>query len=224
MRAVIYERREIENGSLLLKTLGESGKIKNFKIPGILKSKTRNSYFLAPATLWEFTLAGNDREVVTPKEYSLVHAPYDFNTGYRELTRIRELLNPLAGLKPGLEIAPLFDDIVQTLYDWHCGDEVLENVLINRFYLGFLRHMGLLHYLPECVHCGAVLGETAQYHLFSGSICTTCLRRQIYRENEFLPNRWIRDCLENPPANGIFSREQESAFRQKILNFLKIST
>lgn len=222
MRAVIYERKEIENGSLLLKALAETGKTGNFKIPGILKSKTRNSYFMAPATLWDFTLCGNNREVVTPKEYNLIHSPYDFNTGYRELTRLSEVIKPLARLKPELEMPALFNDITGTLYDWVCGDEIKENILINRFYLKFLEHMGLLHHSMRCVHCGSPLTEADHYHLFSGSICAVCLREQMYREGEFIPNAWLNNGLAGISTHG--TKEEEAGYRGKILNFLKIST
>jgi recombinational DNA repair protein (RecF pathway) len=140
MRAVIYRRSEVENGSLLLNVFTETGKTKKLKIPGILKSKTRNAFFLAPATLWEFTFIGNDKEIVTPKEFSLIHSPYDFNTGYKALVCIGEILKPLTCLRPDLEITPLFDDLSDILFRWKCGDKTTENFLTNEFYLKFLNY------------------------------------------------------------------------------------
>jgi DNA repair protein RecO len=223
MLAVVYERSGAENGSLLLKVFTANGKVKKLKIPGILKSKTRNAYFLAPATLWDFTISGNERETITPKEYSLVHSPYDFNTSYRELTSIGEMIKPLNCLKPELEAVDLFNDLTETLYNWKCGDEALENIYINQFYFKFLLRMGLLHHSPQCIHCGKNLSEHDRYHLFSGSICEECLKGQAYRENELIPNRWVGDGISGVSASEKYEKKQEIEFRQKILIYLKNS-
>ncbi|MDH4263887.1 MAG: hypothetical protein OEV78_12675 [Spirochaetia bacterium] len=223
MHAVIYERNEVENGTLLLKVFTQFGKIKKLKIPGILKSKTRNAYFLAPATLWEFTISGNEREVVTPKEYTLIHSPYSFESSYKELASIGEVLKPMNYLKPDLEIIPLFNDLSKILYNWKCGDKLKEITLSNQFYLKFLFRMGLLNFSLQCVHCGKILSDQARYHLFSGSICNDCIKEQIYRENEFIPNLWINNGINEISNNGIFTEENEMDYRKRIIHYLKSS-
>ena len=223
MRAIVYRRSEAENGSLLLNVITQNGKTKKLKIPGILKSKTRNGYFLAPATIWEFTIAGNDRETVTPKEYNLIHSPFDFSASYEELARLGELLKPLIFLRPDLELVSLYQCLTETLYQWNGDDKTNSSILTSQFYLFFLKCMGLLHYSSQCIHCDCVLQNFDRYHLYSGSICANCLKKQVYHEDELVPNLWFGHYLGKINDKPDFEPGQEKFIRQKILSYLKTS-
>lgn len=224
MNAIILERREIQNASLLLKTLTDSGKLARFKIPGILKSKNRNAYYLAPATLWDFTVMGNPKEIMTPKEFSLLHSPFGFDVNYNDLLSLSELLKPLVYLKPDLDAEKLYGHLIQTLRQWQCGLKELENALLNGLYVMFLEDMGLLHFSTFCIHCGAPPAKNDSYHLYSGSTCPQCLKSQAFHQNELLPNDWIGKFLKPQTTDGSFDDPQISTeYRSRILHFLKHS-
>ena len=223
MKAIIINRHQVPNASLLLSVLTESGKIEKLKIPGIFKSRNRNSFFLAPATVWSFTISGNYREIMTPREFCLDFTPFDYNSNYRDLSVIGELLKPLAHMKPDMENEALYQDMAQTLSDWICGNSSREEFLLNRFYLLFLKHMGLLHHSVNCVYCGKAMSDTDKYHLFSGSICTTCLQQQACKKDELIPNLWLTHFMENAVNIALNDIESAKLYRKNILMYLACS-
>lgn len=222
MDAVIYKRTVIENGSLLLSVFTQDGKTRKLKIPGILKSKTRNAYFLTPATIWSFTLTGNEHEIMIPKEYTLLHSPYEFNAPYSDLVDLGEFIKPLFYIKPDLEIIPMFRDLSVALHKWTITGKENRPTLTNQFYLNYLHHMGLLNHSLKCVHCDTLLKESDSYHLFSGSICKSCLKDQSYKLEELIPNFWITQNLAGLPCGEEIARS-ETDFRNRILMYIKLS-
>ncbi len=189
MNAVVLTRKELPEASLLVDVLTEEGYRIKLKIPGILKSKKRNAFFLAPLTLWDFTLLGSRRDIIIPREYSLITAPFDFHVSYRELSLLADLGVPMKYVRPEICLPDLYFELASAIKAW--ANPGSRDHILNRFYLRFLDAMGLLHFSSHCSQCQTELGPEDRYLISSGSICADCLKRQSFSAMEILPNAWV---------------------------------
>ena len=221
MERIILARRKLSEDSLILQTLNPAGLIEKYKIPGILKSKKRNSFFMTPATLWDFTIAGNPREIMTPKEYTLITAPYTTDVSYHELEMLSELIKPL--LVMGVLSYPpeSFLLLKKTLQAWKKLETPERELQLNRYYLDFLDLLGLLHYSESCIECQAVLRRDSLYLLAAGSLCSRCAGSLQYSKAESLPQEWVQDSLQGKASHP---ESMAQPRREKMLQFLKTMT
>lgn len=176
---------------------------------------------MTAATIWDFTIAGNPREIMTPKEYTLITAPYTSDVTYQELEMLSELLKPLLVMDVFNYPPESFHLLKKTLQAWNKLNTSEKEARLNHYYLHFLDLLGLLHYSKNCIECGIELKEESLYLLDAGSLCSTCARSSIYSQKESLSQKWMQDSLQDQNS---FSDEPGKPKREKILHYLKEMT
>lgn len=225
MKAVVILRKEVPEASLLIDVFSEEGRRQRLKIPGILKSKKRNAFYMAPLTIWDFTIVGNPRNIMTPKEYTLVTAPFDFDVAYDTLLQLAKLALPLRYLREELALPELYDELEAAVSAWR---PALAPQILNRFYLRFMEAMGLLHYSAVCSQCGTSLSANADYYLSAGSICHDCLKAAHYSPREIVANSWVGRYLNADYCEGISAAPETASdakagaeCREKIMAYIE---
>lgn len=222
MLNILYFRKEITGGTLMVGGLDENGNPGKYKFPGILKSKKRSSLFLVPGTIWDFTVTGNTKEFIVPREFTLHLAPFDAETPYQELLPLGFLIKPLVSLKVSEANQPLFQKLYQVLSIWQDSTAIQKEHILNRFYLRFLNSMGLLHYSENCLDCGDSVDPQTPYLLDEGSLCSQCIKKVPVYPELTLPGPWV-NVHYNSYQNSYTKIPESKTYRENILKFLTLN-
>lgn len=143
-QAIILQRRPITDDSLLLEVLCEDGKIESFRLPGILKSRKRSAFHLAPGCVCRIRYHAQAARALVPREIETIFSPFADNQEYFRLSTVAELLKLSSLLEPGKDAAVFFRLLYAFLET--IPDEVgSAEQHADRFYWEFLKLMGLAH-------------------------------------------------------------------------------
>ncbi|MDH5720186.1 MAG: DNA repair protein RecO C-terminal domain-containing protein [Spirochaetia bacterium] len=225
MKIIIYNKKTAGDYDLFLKTINDEGYKHNFRIPGILKSKKRSAYHMCAGSIWSFTISGNMKSVMTPKEINMIYSPFSSNVSYDELMRFSALLKPLEQMMQGDAYPAIFKALEAIIRLWPKLNENGKESAINYFYVFFLKEMGLLNAHTSCVNCGCTMSTKDLYLLSEGSLCHSCVNSENIYKDHILPLEWIllyvnqnfEDTLRDEEN---FSKSENQLCREKILNFL----
>lgn len=207
-RAIIVKKKVAPGESLYLDCLLDSGDLRSFKIPGILKSATRSSFHYEPGAVHEiiFTAKGNER--VIPRSIELQFSPYEDTQDYQRMHAVAEIVRLADYLKSGPECAEFFtilSDSLAALPDAGAS----ASVCLDLCYWNLMVALGLAAHLGD-----EELENTVAYDLESGP-----LTAQEYAERPraafLLPGEWLRG-LYGTPADSKVS----AAGRETIRKFL----
>ncbi len=192
MYAIVLKRQKTIGDSLLLHTLTEAGQLQTFKLPGILKSKKRSSFYFIAATIWNFTTSQSERDILIPKESNLLVAPVDENASYSELNMLASLLKPTSILRPGASPnKAIYDKLFRIISLWPAFDENGRTELINHFYLFFIYSLGSLQISTNCSSCGVELQKQDVYLPTEGALCQNCYSKLFSTRYEYIPWGWV---------------------------------
>ena len=175
MKFIILRKIKFKETDLQLYCLNEDGNIIQIYFPGILKSTKRNSYFLQPGCIWDFTLSRiKPLNNNIPTEYQLITSPFDEKISYKKLDQLSELISPTRFLVQGdshLDIFPILEKILKV---WQELDANESQWLINSFYIFILKNMGLFSEGQICNNCEKTITKDDFYILNEGNLCRNC--------------------------------------------------
>ena len=184
-RAIIIKKKAAPGESLYLDCLLDSGDLRSFKIPGILKSAKRSAFHYEPGAVHEVIFTAKANERVIPRSIDLQFSPYEDTQDYQRMQAVAEIVRLADYLKPGPESAEFFTilcDSLAALPD--AGDA--PSVCLDLCYYNLLVALGLAANLGD-----EELENTVAYDLESGP-----LTAQEYAERPraafLLPAEWLR--------------------------------
>lgn len=222
MKVILFDRKIINEDSILLKGLMADGKIYTFKIPGILKSKKRSSFYYYPGTLWDFTFNDRNKKIIIPKETNLLKSCFNETATFDELNILNEFLLPL---KFFLEEND-YHDIYQFLYIevFKQNTPIITDSLVNRFYIYWINFEGLLDSSVYCAKCSKKISYLDYVSLQSGNLCRECVN--LESDHSIIPYQWIiqynplKNFIKISDTNKIYIFDS-SELRKKIISFFK---
>lgn len=202
--AIILRRRATGDESLLLETLCETGELKTFRLPGILKSRKRSAFHYAPGALCEVLYHSQAGHAIVPRSMELVFSPFGERQEYFRLNAVAEILRVSEVLEPGEDAAGVFRLLrafIETLPD---SAEASERHA-DRFYWELLKLMGLAYDPGQ---------EYAAYDLTHGFLTAREIS-ELPDSGLRLPRWWIAG--SERPEN---ERSDSALYRETIRRFL----
>jgi recombinational DNA repair protein (RecF pathway) len=207
-RAIILKKKVAPGESLYIDCLLDSGDLRSFKIPGILKSATRSSFHYEPGAVHEVIFTAKANERVIPRSIELQFSPYEDTQDYKRMHAVAEIVRLADFLKPGPESAEFFTilcDSLAALPD--AGDT--PSVCLDLCYFNLIVALGLAANFSD-----EDLESTVAYDLETGPL-TAQEYAERPRANFLLPAEWLRG-LYGPAADTKVS----AAGRETIRKFL----
>ncbi len=163
-RAIILKKKVAPGESLYLDCLLDSGDLRSFKIPGILKSAKRSAFHYEPGAVHEVIFTAKANERVIPRSIELIFSPYEDTQDYTRLNAVAEIVRLADYLKAGPESAEFFTilcDGLAALPD--AGDA--PSVCLDLCYWNLMVALGLAANLND-----EELENTVAYDLESGPL------------------------------------------------------
>jgi len=114
-RAIIIKKKVAPGESLYIDCLLDSGDLRSFKIPGILKSATRSSFHYEPGAVHEVIFTAKANERVIPRSIELQFSPYEDTQDYQRMQAVAEIVRLADYLKSGPESAEFFTILCDSL-------------------------------------------------------------------------------------------------------------
>lgn len=203
-QAIILQRRPTSDDSLLLEVLCEDGKIESFRLPGILKSRKRSAFHLAPGCVCRIRYHAQAARAVVPRDVETIFSPFSDSQEYFRLNIVAELLKLSSVLEPGKDAAVFFR-LLHAFLETIPDDDSSAEQHADRFYWEFLKLMGLAHEAPT---------EFTAYDLAEGFLTPRAAAAQA-NSGLRLPAWWIKRLPkpENEPCTA-------ADYREKIRHFL----
>jgi len=206
-RAIILKKKVAPGESLYLDCLLDSGDLRSFKIPGILKSATRSSFHYEPGAVHEVIFTAKANERVIPRSIELQFSPYEDKQDYERMNSVAEIVRLADFLKSGPESAEFFTILCDSLAA--LPDAETPSVCLDLCYWNLLLALGLAAHPSD-----AELEQLVMYDLESGP-----LDAQEYAERPrasfLLPAEWLRGLYGEAAAAKV-----SAAGRETIRKFL----
>lgn len=224
MLVFIFSRRVVSENTLLLTGLSDNKGVLRIKLPHVLKSKKRNSFFLVPGTIWDFTFNNLNAENLIPVDQRLVASTVSTDSDYRQLALVKDLIEPLQIMAHSIDSAAVFSKIYHITTLWADSHESARQALTNHFLIYIMANAGLFNPGRYCLNCGAVMHKDDYYHLTEGQICKSCFSKQLLKESESVSYGWTRFFLEPDLTHKSLNPENIERIitpRVTILNHLK---
>lgn len=174
MKAIVLQKKNIAQDSLLLETLLENGNRKKIKLAGILKSKRRYIFHLTAGSIWRFTAAHFNNATVIPKELEFILSPVGDSPTYQQLLLVSELLFPLICLTKAEDHKEVFRYYQELVSHWQNLDELEQHAFLIYFYFFILKQNGFLNSQHHCSICSIALTQTDFYFFAHGGVCQKC--------------------------------------------------
>lgn len=223
MRAILIKRREFREDSLMITTLSDDGMVREWVLPGILKSRKRNAFYMIPGTIWDLLLSGDAKRTKYAKPGELIHAPLDAAVSYEEMEALAALMEPLKWLITESKTEGLYPVLSGILYQWQEWNLSQQDYIAVGFTAYFLELMGLLNRTGECGSCDQPIGARSHLTLQSGFVCHDCYQKHTeWRKNSIEANIltvYLKGFTNlTPPLDS--DRAQSEAIRKQLLTFL----
>lgn len=207
-RAIILKKKVAPGESLYLDCLLDSGDLRSFKIPGILKSAKRSAFHYEPGAVHEVIFQAKANERVIPRSIELQFSPYEDTQDYTRLNAVAEIVRLGDFIKPGPESAEFFTILCDSLAALPEAGEA-PSACLDLCYWNLIVALGLAANLGD-----DELEKTVAYNLESGP-----LSAQEYAERPratfLLPAEWLQGLYGE--AAGV---KVSAAGRETIRKFL----
>lgn len=216
MKVILYDRKNLKDESILLKGLLENGKIANFKIPGILKSKKRSSFFFYPCTLWDFTFLPQEKKIIIPKETHLIKSCIDDKSSYRLLNDIHDFLYPLKFFYSENDYKIIYHYLEQFINEFSTNNKTIKESMKDHFYVFWIHFEGLLDTSERCSKCSRAINLSDYTSLRTGNLCKECVN--LESDSSIIPYEWIQNNLNKKEKILLYNSPE---IRKKIISFFQ---
>lgn len=181
--SIILKNKKTDERDLSIYVLTQTNEFRWIRIPGILKSKKRNTYLYVAGTIWEFSITNTQSPTWFSKEDICVIQPFGDKIEYQDLVFIQKLLDPLLIVNQEQNI-DLYSTFFYVLASWSKWTENRKYYLLGRVYLKILKEIGLLDLSKICQLCDSVLNKNIDIHILGiGNTCMRCYQDQYCSSN-----------------------------------------
>ena len=202
MQCLLFDKNKSKEDSIIARGLSEEGEILDFSFPGIVKSRKRSAFYVAPGTVWSFKFHRSGAGRIFPRDSSLVISAFDENIQYKEMLLLYELLLPLKYLLPGISHPLLFHAFLAVITRWRSATENEKQELLNYSLLFFLKEMGYYHNYAECTECQSVLNKSDAFIPSEGAFCKSCMTGKTEFFSASIPFGWVSYYSTNFAISG----------------------